>query len=78
MIAYRGCANTVKRSALIADSGTKIPCHTRESNQHQQCVRSDTQQLSYIPVPHLHIISVVSMVLISSDLLMPMKLVTST
>ena len=33
--AHRGVWPQVKESVLKIDSGTKIPCHTRESNLHQ-------------------------------------------
>ena len=37
-IAHRGCTDTVRASALDADSGRKIPCRTRDSNLCQYCI----------------------------------------
>ena len=36
-IAHRGCTDTVRESALKADSGRKIPCRTGDSNPQQYC-----------------------------------------
>ena len=45
----RGCTDTVRESALKADSGRKIPCRTWESNLHPQNASPMFYQLSYIP-----------------------------
>ena len=47
----RGCMRTVRESALEADSERKIPCCTREMNQHQRRAGLMLYQLSYIPIP---------------------------
>ena len=36
-IAHGGCADTVRQSALVTDSGRKIPCRTGDSNPRQYC-----------------------------------------
>ena len=36
-IAHGGCTDTVRESALEADSGRKIPCRTVDSNPRQYC-----------------------------------------
>ena len=36
-IAHGGCTDTARESTLAADSGTKIPCRTRDSNPRQYC-----------------------------------------
>ena len=36
-IAHGGCMDTVRESALKADSGRKIPCRNLDSNPHQYC-----------------------------------------
>ena len=46
--AHEGFADTVRESALKVDSGTKIPCRTRESNLAQRRVCPTLYQLSYI------------------------------
>ena len=46
------CMDTVTESALKADSGRKIPCCTRESNQYKQCAGLMLYQLSYAPNPY--------------------------
>ena len=48
----RGCADTLRESALKVYSGRKIRCHTEESNLHQQCANPRLYQLSYIPAPY--------------------------
>ena len=42
------CTDTIRQSALKADSGKKIPCCTREPNLHQQHAGTMLYQLSYI------------------------------
>ena len=49
-IAHGGCTDTVRKSALEADSGKKIPCCTRDSNPRQYCawlLSRTFYQLSY-------------------------------
>ena len=53
----RVCADTVRESALKADSGRKIPCRTGESNPHQRCVGPMLYQLSYKPTPFIYLFS---------------------
>ena len=48
----RGCTDTVRESALIVDSGRKIPCRTGESNQRWQRAGPMLYQLGYIPTLH--------------------------
>ena len=50
-IAHGGVRTHVRQSALKADSGRKIPCHTGESNLRQQHAGPMLYQLSYIPTP---------------------------
>ena len=52
----QGCTDTVRESALKADSGRKIPCRTRESNLCQQHADPMLYQLSCIPAPNILII----------------------
>ena len=47
----RGCTDTVRESALKADSGGKIPCRTGESNLRQRQAGPVLYQLNYIPIP---------------------------
>ena len=44
----RGCADTVRESALKVDSGREIPCHTKESNLRQRRAGLMLHQLTYI------------------------------
>ena len=48
-----GCTDNVRESALKADSGRKIPCHTRESNLRWRCASPTLYHLRYIPTPGL-------------------------
>ena len=50
-IAQGGFTDTVRKSALKVDSGSKkkIPCRTRESNLRQRRASPTLYQLSYIP-----------------------------
>ena len=50
-IALRGCADTVRESALKVDSRRKIPCGSGESNLGLQHLSPVLCQLSYIPIP---------------------------
>ena len=52
-IAHEGCTDTVRESALRANSGRKIPCRTGESNLRQRRAGPTLYQLSYIPAPLL-------------------------
>ena len=52
VIAYEGCADTVRESALKADSGRKMPCRNGESNLPQRRASPTLYQLSYIPTYH--------------------------
>ena len=45
----RGCADTVRESALKVDSGKKIPCRNGESNQRQRRDGPMLNQPSYTP-----------------------------
>ena len=45
----RGCADTVRESALKVDSGGKLPCRNGESNTSRRCAGPTFYQLSYIP-----------------------------
>ena len=47
----RGCADTVRESALKADSGRNIPCRTGDSNLRQRRASPMIYQLSYILTP---------------------------
>ena len=48
----RGCTDTVRESALKADSeGEKIPCRTVESNLRRRRAGPMIYPLSYIPTP---------------------------
>ena len=47
--AHGMCADTVRESALIVDSGRKIPCRTGESNLTKRCAGPTLYQLGYIP-----------------------------
>ena len=49
-IAYEGCTDTVRESALKVDSGRKITRCTGEPNLPQRRAGSTLYQLSYIPV----------------------------
>ena len=52
VITHRGCADTVRESALKVDSGRKIPCPRGDSNLHQFCAwlfSCKVNQLSYSP-----------------------------
>ena len=49
----RGCADTVRESALKVDSGRKIPCRTGESNLRQRHADPTLYQLSYPRPPTL-------------------------
>ena len=51
-IAHEGCTDTVRESALKADSGKKILCRAGESNQLQRRVIRTLYQLSYPPPQH--------------------------
>ena len=44
-----GCTDTLRESALKGDSGRKIPCHTRKTNQHRGRAGPMLYQLNYIP-----------------------------
>ena len=44
-----GCTDTLRESALKADSGRKIPCHTGKTNQHRGRAGPMLYQLNYIP-----------------------------
>ena len=51
VIAHGGCTDTIRESALHVDSGTKIPCCTRDSNPPQYCtwpLSRALYQLSYL------------------------------
>ena len=52
VIAHEGCTDTVKESALKADSGWKIPFSTRELNPTQRYASPMLYQLSYSPAPN--------------------------
>ena len=45
------CIDTTRESALKVDCQRKIPCHTGESNLHQQCAGLMLYQLRDIPIP---------------------------
>ena len=45
----RGCADTVRESALKVDSGRKIPCRTGESNLRRRRAGPKLYQLSHTP-----------------------------
>ena len=46
--------NTIKESALKVASGwEKVPCHTRESNLHQQLAGPDAQSTELPPCPEI-------------------------
>ena len=47
----RGCADTVRESALKVDSGRKIPYRVGESNLRQWRAGPTLYQLSYTPTP---------------------------
>ena len=47
----QGCTDTIRESALQVDSGSKMPCCTRESNLCWWCASLMLYQLSYIPIP---------------------------
>ena len=49
-IAHGGCTDTVRESALKADSGRKIPCLTRELHLRRLRAGPMLYQLSYIPI----------------------------
>ena len=61
--AHWGCMDIVRQSAMEADSGRKIPCHTGVLNRHQYCTWLFNQTLLptelslplniYLPVPWL-------------------------
>ena len=48
----QGCVDTVRESALKADSGSKIPCCNGGSNLPQRRAGPTLYQLSYIPAQH--------------------------
>ena len=48
------CTDTVRESALIVDSGRKIPCHIEESSLRQRRAGPTLYQLSYIAAPTWH------------------------
>ena len=50
-IAHRGCRDTVRESALTADSGRKIPCCTGDSNRHQDCAWHFSRMLYQLSYP---------------------------
>ena len=53
-IAHRGCTDTVRQSALKADTDRKIPCRTGDSNPRQYCTwlfNRTLYQLSYPRYP---------------------------
>ena len=50
-IAHEGYTDTVRESALEADSGRKIPCRTVESNLPQWRAGLMLYQERYIPAP---------------------------
>ena len=50
----RGCTDTVRESALIFNSGRKIPCRTGESNLRRRRAGPMLYQLSYIPTRVFH------------------------
>ena len=52
-IAYEGCTDTVRESALKIDSGRKIPRRIGESNLPQRRADSTLYQLSYISSSYL-------------------------
>ena len=49
LIARGGCTNTLRESALKANSRQKIPCCIRESNLAQYHVKQTLSQYSFIP-----------------------------
>ena len=53
-IAHRGAWSHVRESALRADSGRKIPCHTRELNLRQWCAGLMLHQLGATYPPPIH------------------------
>ena len=46
-----GCADTVRESALKADPGRKIPCHTGDLNPRQNCARLFSRTLYQLSYP---------------------------
>ena len=51
--AHGGCTDTVRESALEADStGRKIPCRTGDSNPHQHCAWLFSRTLYQLSYPH--------------------------
>ena len=48
-----GCTDTVRESALRAETGRKIPYRIEESNLPQRCAGPTLYQLSYIPRPFI-------------------------
>ena len=48
------CTDTVRKSALIFNSGRKIPCRTGESNLRRRRAGPMLYQLSYIPTRVFH------------------------
>ena len=69
----RGCADTVKESALSVDSVRKIPCRTGESNLRWLRACPMLYQLSYIPIPIpiRHYTSILFRYLMTNSALLP-------
>ena len=52
----QGCADTVRESALEADSGRKIPCHTGDSNPCQYCTWPSVRHSTHRAIPAQNIV----------------------
>ena len=51
-IVHGGCTDTVRESALKADSGRKIPCRTGDSNPRQYCAWLLSRTLYHVNYSH--------------------------